>query len=304
VEESLIGRVVVGVDGSPAAESALRWAACEAVDRGDGLEVVHAWRVPASGYPYGAMYTDAAPFEREGQGVLDRAVAALSGFDSAGLEVRSVLVEEDAAAGLLRVAEGADLLVVGSRGHGGFVGLLMGSVSQRCASHAPCSVAVVPSRWVANAAGRIVVGVDGSEASYGALHWAVAEAARRSASLDVVNAYDYDRVAAPIAATLVVDQAELEKASRALVEEMVAGVLGRSGPQPSTVEVISSSCGAARALIETANGADLLVVGSRGRGSIRGLLLGSVSQQCVHHARCPVVVTRSSRRPEPEEHAS
>jgi nucleotide-binding universal stress UspA family protein len=170
------------------------------------------------------------PFEREGRGVLTRAVASLTGFDSSGLEVQPVLVEEDAATGLLRVAEGADLLVVGSRGHGGFVGLLVGSVSQRSVSHAPCSVAVIPPRWVANAAGRIVVGVDGSEASYGALHWAVAEAAGRSASLDVVNAYDYDRVAAPIGALLVVDQAEAEKASRALVEEMVADVLGRGPP--------------------------------------------------------------------------
>jgi nucleotide-binding universal stress UspA family protein len=112
--------------------------------------------------------------------------------------------------------------------------------------------------------------------------------------LDVVNAYEYDRVAAPIGAVLVVDQAELERASRALVEEMVGGALGRGGARPTAVEVISSSCGAARALIETAKGADLLVVGSRGHGSVRGLLLGSVSQQCVHHAPCPVVVTRPS----------
>jgi nucleotide-binding universal stress UspA family protein len=260
--------------------------------------------VPAPGYPYGGTYTDAAPFEREGHEVLDRAVASLTGFASSGLEVQPVLVEEDAAAGLVRVAEGADLLVVGSRGHGGFVGLLVGSVSQRCVSHAPCSVVVIPSGWVGNAAGRIVVGVDGSEASYGALHWAVAEAARRSAGLDVVNAYDYDRVAAPIGAVLAVDQADLEKASEALVEEMVAGALGCVGSRPSAVEVISSSCGAARALIEAANGADLLVVGSRGRGSVRGLLLGSVSQQCVHHAKCPVVVTRPSPREVSEGHQS
>jgi nucleotide-binding universal stress UspA family protein len=285
---------VVGVDGSSAAEPALRWAAIEAVDRGDSLEVVHAWRVPVSGYPYGGMYTDSQPFEREGHDVLDRAVASLAEFDACGLEVRTVLVEEDAATGLLRVSEGADLLVVGSRGHGGFVGLLMGSVSQHCVSHAPCSVAVIPPRWQPTGAGRIVVGVDGSEASYGALHWAVAEAARRGASLDVVNAYEYDRLGAPIGAMVVVDQDELEKASRALVEEMVAGALGRGGPRPSAVEVIPSSSGAARALIESAKGADLLVVGSRGRGSVRGLLLGSVSQQCVHHAKCPVVVTRPS----------
>jgi nucleotide-binding universal stress UspA family protein len=126
----------------------------------------------------------------------------------------------------------------------------------------------------------------------------VAEAARHSARLDVVNAYDHDHAALPIGAMADLDEGGFEKASRALVEEMVAGAVGRGDPQPTGVEVISSPSGPARALIETAKGADLLVVGSRGRGSVRGLLLGSVSQQCVHHAPCPVVVTRTSHNPE------
>jgi nucleotide-binding universal stress UspA family protein len=302
--ETRARRIVVGTDGSPASEPALRWAAREAADRGDSLDVVHAWRVPSADYAYGGLYTDLVPFEREGQDVLDRAVASLAELGSALPELRPLLVEETAAAALLRAAWGAELLVVGSRGRGGFVGLLLGSVSQYCVSRAPCSVAVVPSTWKADSARRIVVGVDGSEPSYGALHWAVAEAARRSARLDVVNAYDFDRVAPPIGAMLVVDQVDLEKASRALVEEMVAGALGWGDPRPTAVETISSPLGAARALIETAKGADLLVVGSRGRGSVHGLLLGSVSQQCVHHATCPVVVTRPAQQPEPAEHHS
>jgi nucleotide-binding universal stress UspA family protein len=148
---------------------------------------------------------------------------------------------------------------------------------------------------------RIVVGVDGSEPSCGALHWAIAEAARHSAHLDVVNAYDHDQAAVPIGAMAGLDDGGLEKESRKLVEEMVAGAVGRADPQPAGVAVISSPTGPARALIETAKGADLLVVGSRGRGSVRGLLLGSVSQQCVHHAPCPVVVTRPSHNPERQQ---
>jgi len=297
---SRAGRIVVGVDGSPASERALQWAAGEAVDRGVGLDVVHAWTMPFLAYPLGG-FIDPAPLEREGKATLDRAVRSLERRGSPRPELRRSLVEEHAPAALFWAAQEADLLVVGSRGHGGFVGLLVGSVSAQCVSAAPCPVVVVPPSWLDDGIRRIVVGVDGSEPSYEALHWAVAEAARHSARLDVVNAYDRDHAAWPSGAMADLDEGDVEKASRALVEEMVAGAVGRGDPQPAGVEVISASSGPARALIETATGADLLVVGSRGRGSVRGLLLGSVSQQCVHHAPCPIVVTRPSHNPEQQQ---
>ncbi len=147
-----------------------------------------------------------------------------------------------------------------------------------------------------------MVGVDGSEPSYAALHWAYAEAARHDARLEVVNAYDEHLYVSPFGPIVAVDPNELEKSSRALLEKMTAGVGGRGGARPRSVELVPCSAGATRALLETADGADLLVVGSRGRGTVRGVVLGSVSQQCLHHTCCPLVVVRPSptRQPEPE----
>jgi len=207
-----------------------------------------------------------------------------------------MLVEGEPGAVLTRVADGADLLVVGSRGHGGFTGRLLGSVSQQCLEWAPCPVAVVPRDWEPRA-GTVVVGVDGSEPSGAALHWAVAEATRRDARLEVVHAYHDTQVVLPFGPTTVPDHEGLEQASKSLLDQMVAGAVGPSGlPQ---IETISSPVGAAAALRDAARTAALLVVGSRGRGGLRALGIGSVSLQCVHHAPCPVVVVRDRRADAP-----
>ena len=286
------GGIVVGVDGSNSAQRALHWAAEEAVRRGTNLVVLHAWSVPDSVRP---DHLDPAMFEAAGRTILKAATAILAGQGHVTPPVRSLLIHDDAAPALLRAAQDAGLLVVGSRGRGGFVGLLLGSVSRRCVEHAPCPIAVVPSGSEPAGDGRVVVGVDGSQPSYDALHWAVAEAVDRNARLDVVNAYHYHLRVTPFVPVAAVDRDELDKASRALLEEMVAGALGRGEPQPPDVQLIACASPAARALLETADGADLLVVGSRGRGASRGTLLGSVSQQCVHHASCPVVVVHPRR---------
>jgi nucleotide-binding universal stress UspA family protein len=119
-------------------------------------------------------------------------------------------------------------------------------------------------------------------------------AALRLAELDVVNAYDYGQVILPMGlAPPGVDQEVLEKASRSLLEKMAGSAMYGTGPRPRSVELMPVHTSATRALLGAAIGADLLVVGSRGRGGVRGLLLGSVSQQCVHHAACPVVVVRT-----------
>ncbi len=141
--------------------------------------------------------------------------------------------------------------------------------------------------------GRIVVGVDGSEESRAALRWAATEARIRAAELLVVHAW----WALPeLVLTEAADRgravAETSQAS-GLVDEFVLQTLGGTGGGLVITCTAIQGVTAATALLEAAEGAELLVLGSRGLGGFRGLLLGSVSQQCVHHAPCPVVVIRS-----------
>jgi len=137
------GPVVVGVDGSPTAQSALEWAAREARARGVGLTVVHGWSAPFVGaYPFGASTFDPQLFEESAREVLDGALAAL---DPADLEVEGVLRYGTGGGAVLEMAEGASLVVVGSRGLTGLKGWLLGSVSHQVVHHAPGSVVVVPS---------------------------------------------------------------------------------------------------------------------------------------------------------------
>jgi nucleotide-binding universal stress UspA family protein len=135
-----VERIVVGVDGSGSSQDALQWAVDEARRRHATLEVVHAWRaVPIADY----FFTEQVPggSSRYAQKLLDEAVEAV---DTTEITVEKKLKTGGAAAALIHEARDADLLVVGSRGHGGFGGLLLGSVSQQAAHHAPCPVVIVP----------------------------------------------------------------------------------------------------------------------------------------------------------------
>jgi nucleotide-binding universal stress UspA family protein len=136
--------VVVGVDGSDGAQEALRVAVREARLRGARLRVVAAWHLPAMTYG-GVVFSpdiDQADFKDSASGALETALAALGG-QAHGVQVERIVRMGQPALGLLEEARGADLLVVGSRGHGGFAGLLLGSVSHQCALHAACPVLIV-----------------------------------------------------------------------------------------------------------------------------------------------------------------
>lgn len=141
-----VSRIVVGTDGSSASLAAVAWAAGEAVAHGASLEVVHAWSIPAISDPVSMMPIQLPldVMEREARAVCDAAVAAAG---AAGARPVSGTVHRGSAAEhLVAASKSADLVVVGSRGHGGFVGLLLGSVAQQVASHSACPVVVVPSR--------------------------------------------------------------------------------------------------------------------------------------------------------------
>ena len=141
------GRVVVGIDGSDTAKSAARWAAKEAEVRGMKLELVSAWEIPVYSYAFG--YAIAAIPEELQKGLVARAEEALASAlqdarsEARGVEMETIVVQGQAANALLEVSEGANLLVVGSRGLGGFRELLLGSVSQQCAHHSSCPVVIV-----------------------------------------------------------------------------------------------------------------------------------------------------------------
>lgn len=143
-----MGTVVVGVDGSPGSELALRFAVQEARQRGARLRVVTAWHMPAmvngGGFAPVSVYPIApAEFEESAMKGLENSLAALAD-EVAGLDVEQVIEQGQASEVLVEQAEGAELLVVGTRGHGGFAGLLLGSVSQQCTHHAHCPVVIVP----------------------------------------------------------------------------------------------------------------------------------------------------------------
>jgi nucleotide-binding universal stress UspA family protein len=138
--------IVVGIDGSDSAQAALRFALDEARLRGSAVRAVAVWQVPATWYG-GTLAPPVDGLDEELEAgtrrTLERALAG-AGERAAGLDVESVVREGAPARVLLEEADDAELLVVGSRGLGGFRGLLLGSVSQQCSHHAPCPVVVVP----------------------------------------------------------------------------------------------------------------------------------------------------------------
>jgi nucleotide-binding universal stress UspA family protein len=147
-EDTPIGTplVVVGIDGSPCSQEALAFAVEEARMRRARLQIVAAWQIPGLAYTGGAaVIVDPQVFERAADEARESAVLEAHRIGG-GLEVDAVTVEESPAAALLEAAGGADLLVVGSRGHGGFASLLLGSVSHQVVMHASCPVAIVHAR--------------------------------------------------------------------------------------------------------------------------------------------------------------
>lgn len=285
--------IVVGLDGSPESKAALAWALEDARLRGATLRVVTAWTAPDA-YVGDTPAPMRPELEEALRGVGDRVIEdalaeVLKGSDAA-VPIERCVVPAPPAGALLAAAADADLLVVGSRGLGGFAGLLLGSVSQQVAHHAPCPVAIVRSRRAGTKNGRVVVGIDGSEASKAALRWADEEARLRRARLAVVHAWTPRLAVGPGLMPMPLPVETVEDDVEAFVGAMVADALG--GDRAPGVEHVVVQGAASLALVDSVTPGDLLVVGSRGHGGFAELLLGSVSQQVAHHAPCPVVIVR------------
>jgi nucleotide-binding universal stress UspA family protein len=293
------GKILVGVDGSANSSAALRWAVAEAELQRARVMAFFAWGyVPpghaGGGHVFTADYTAAAAKAALAEAIDDAVGAQIA----KGIE-RHVTCELPPKA-LLSAASAADLLAIGARGVGGFLGLMLGSVSQACLHHTTVPLAIIrapdagpggaPEAGAAppTAGGRIVVGVDGSESARRALQWAVAEARRREASVDVVHGWQVPFAVPSPLAGLPLDDDFLEKEARAELDRIIEGA--GEVDQPVPVEGLLVRGGAARAVLDAAQGADLVVLGTRGLGGFRGLLLGSVTHQVAHHVGCPMVV--------------
>jgi nucleotide-binding universal stress UspA family protein len=279
------GSIVVGVDESAGAAEALRWATRE----GD----LHGWPVTAVlcwGYLDQHHGTIAHSFvracsEADAAAALHTIVARVLGEGAATIECRTV--NDLPARGLLQASADASLLVLGARGLGTLRGLVLGSVSQQCVHHARIPVAIVRADATGPRFGPkwIVVGVDGSETSHRALDWALEEGRARKAGVEVVHAWNVPALAVP---ALTNAYCPFDDAARRIVKKALeqADTSGLSMP----VRPVARRGSGAEVIVRLADGADLVVVGSRGLGGFKGLLLGSVSHQVTHHAPCPVVV--------------
>ena len=291
----MAGRIVVGVDGSAHARQALRFALAEAALRGARVVVVGSWAIPplaATGVgmipAFDLLRTELADSASE---VLSRELAEVADA-AAGVEVEQHLAQGDAAGVLVEAAAGAELLVVGSRGRGGVTGTLLGSVSRACLHHAPCPVAVVHDAGPTERS-RIVVGVDGSPGASAALEWACAEARLRDVGVYAVCAYDEPWGIASLGMSSAAAVAELRTALAADAEGALdAAQAAASEGVGVTGAAVQGAAGPA--LVSASDGSALLVVGSRGRGGFKSLLLGSVSQYCAAQARGVVVVVRGA----------
>jgi nucleotide-binding universal stress UspA family protein len=183
---------------------------------------------------------------------------------------------------------------VGSRGRGAGRSALLGSVALHCATHALCPVVVVhTSAMAGNRPPRVVVGVDGSPASRVALAAAMDEAARRGGAVEVVAAYQRTDYWTDLASVVVPSEQEIrarvEGQTRELIDSLLAGWNADDAPE---VRIDIHEGPAGEVLTRLSRDADLLVVGSRGRGAFRALLLGSIALHCAMHAGCPVMMVR------------
>ncbi|HTJ31708.1 MAG TPA: universal stress protein [Dactylosporangium sp.] len=279
-------RIIVGYSGSQAACRAVDWAAAEAERTYTRLQIVYAYPIV---YPIGwpGDYYAVIEMTQAAERLADQLVAEIVAYArerTPGVDVSGLAVPGPAATTLLDLADATgSLLVVGNRGAGRITNLLLGSVSQHVATHAHVPIVVVRGRSAATE-GPIVVGIDRSASTDTALRLAFGAALARATDVIAVRAY------VPPARSRLPPSA-VEAPERAILQSSLAGWREKY----PTVEVQGRLAigSAAEVLIAMSHTAQLIVVGSRGHGAFTGLLLGSVGQQLMHHAECPVLIAHT-----------
>jgi nucleotide-binding universal stress UspA family protein len=273
---------VVGLDGSDHGRTALRWAATAARAAGVPVRAVQAWSHPRSaGWPVGP--DPAPPDEMDERTRQDIAVtvADVLGPDAAA---RADVLRGPAAGALLQTVVTGSVLVLGSRGRGGFAGLLLGSVSQECVEYASCPVVVVRTDRTLEDGDTILVGKDASPGARQALEWAHALAGATGSNVSAVHAWR---------ATASERPPRLGRRLRSRAEQRVRGWTQEVSHEIGSHEIEGDP---RDVLVDAAQRLDpaLTVVGRRGEGGVRSLLLGSTANHLVRQSPTSVAVVPAS----------
>ena len=269
---------VVGVDGSPDSKTALAWAVAQATGRDAQILALCTWAAPilpsdAIGQP--ALLMDWNRFEAELRRHLDGIIASVRLAGTAvGPEITARVQQGRAARTLIESSDGAELLVVGTKGQGGLNGVMLGSISRQCATHATVPVAVVPADTQCVPVRHLVVGYDGSFNARAAVAWAL-QFAPAAAQIDVVRAVEI----VPWSDEASIRERfphEVDRASAEFEAEM--NELDPTGRTRRSLKLQDPR----QAVCEAAQSADLVVLGARGHGRLGAALLGSVSTWMLH----------------------
>jgi nucleotide-binding universal stress UspA family protein len=286
-------RIVVGVDGSQPSRRALSWATEEAVRRRLSLYLVHSYQVPAT-YAGEGSYTDLTDADVErirsaARHLVDDAAAVRQ--LAPRVAVTTQWSQGSAAQALVEASRTADTIVLGARGRGSLTAAVLGSVSTQVAMHALAPVVVLKDReHPERPRDSVVVGTDGSPGSQACLAYAFQQAASRGTTLQAVYVWSADSAGWIPGASLVTATHRMETKGQLLLAEALAGWAEKYPGVQVRRSVVQGD--PVSALVECSDGAQLIVVGSRGRGSFAGLVLGSVSHGVLHEAGCPVAVVR------------
>lgn len=282
-------KIVVGLDSSPEARQALEWALL-AAGAHDEIVAVHAWANPVTIYPSYAVAMVPLPDEDYGtiaQEELDRLVAA-----AGDARVSGRLVQDRPGPAIVAEGADADLIVVGHRGDGQ-VSLMLGSTANHVLHQATRPVVVVRGGQPRTPR-RVLVGVDdhrlddGDSESVRALRWAYSIPGVEAVT--AMHAWSIYPMAWDITGVIASHMEDFEIGARAIVDKVM--VAAGDAPAGVRVEALVVQESPSRALIEAADAYDLVVVGTRGRGGFRGLILGSTSTSVAAHSNVPVAVVR------------
>lgn len=271
--------LVVGVDGSVASFAAVRWAAVTAARRNAPLHLVHAIGVPADVPVLGRLLFDTSELRKAGDSALSggRSVVQEVAGPTGAIAVESFVESSSPVPALAGRSADAQLVVVGARGLGAFERVLLGSVGIGLIRRARCPVAVVPDAEEPDPRRPVLVGVDGSRCGELAVAMAFEEASIRQVGLVAMTTWSRHDA-----------RSEAHDQTSALLEQRLAGFTQKY-PEVDVHRVVAEG-DPGRRLLQESGDAQLIVLGSRGRGGVAGATLGSVSQAVLQESRIPALI--------------